>query len=53
MADAILALTANQAMATNQRIEFKPEWFDQASDEVPEPDETCSMANVKSQLDQA
>ncbi len=36
MADAIMALTANKAMATRQRIEFKPEWFDPDSDEVPD-----------------
>jgi predicted dehydrogenase len=35
MADAIVALTANHAMRTHQRIEFKKEWFDPASDEVP------------------
>ncbi len=36
MADAIMALTANLAMEHQQRIEFKPEWFDPASKEVPE-----------------
>lgn len=36
MADAIIALTSNQAIAQNQRIEFKSEWFDIASDETPE-----------------
>ena len=35
MADAIVALTANQAMKSHQRIEFKSAWFDPASDEVP------------------
>jgi predicted dehydrogenase len=35
MADAIIALTANHAMHTHQRIEFKNAWFDPASDEVP------------------
>jgi predicted dehydrogenase len=35
MADAIVALTANQAMKSHQRIEFKNAWFDPASDEVP------------------
>jgi hypothetical protein len=38
MADAIVALTANEAMHRRQRIEFKPEWFDAASKEVPDPD---------------
>jgi len=36
MADAIVALTANLAMKKRSRIEFKPEWFDFKSDEVPE-----------------
>ena len=35
MADAVIALTSNHAMATNQRIEFKKEWFEVDSDEVP------------------
>jgi len=38
MADAVMALTANIAMANMQRIEFKPEWFDPDSDEVPDKD---------------
>ena len=38
MADAIIALTSNQAMHKKQRIEFKHEWFDPASPEVPDPD---------------
>lgn len=38
MADAIMALTANLAMKHKQRIEFKPEWFDSASDACPEDD---------------
>jgi predicted dehydrogenase len=38
MADAIMALTANRAMALKQRIEFKPEWFDPASPATPEHD---------------
>jgi predicted dehydrogenase len=38
MADAIVALTSNQAMRKKQRIEFKHEWFDPASPEVPDPD---------------
>ncbi len=36
MADAILALTANMAMKTKQRIEFDPKWFDTTSPENPE-----------------
>ena len=35
MADAVIALTSNHAMATNQRIEFKKAWFEVDSDEVP------------------
>ncbi|MFG0294740.1 MAG: gfo/Idh/MocA family oxidoreductase, partial [Maioricimonas sp. JB045] len=38
MADAIMALTANLAMATHKRIEFKSEWFDPDSDAAPETD---------------
>ena len=38
MADAIIALTANLAMKQQQRIEFKPEWFDADSAEVPDAD---------------
>lgn len=39
MADAIMALTANLAMQHKKRIVFKDEWFDPASDAVPESDE--------------
>jgi predicted dehydrogenase len=38
LADAVIALTANQAMHHQRRIEFRPEWFDPASDEVPDRD---------------
>jgi predicted dehydrogenase len=38
MDDAIIALTANKAIRTRSRIEFKPEWFDPASAEVPDRD---------------
>lgn len=38
MADAIMALTANLAMKYQKRIVFKDEWFDPASDAVPETD---------------
>jgi predicted dehydrogenase len=38
MADAIIALTANQAMRRRERITFRNEWFDPASDEVPDAD---------------
>jgi predicted dehydrogenase len=36
MADAVIALTSNKAIAEGQRIEFKPEWFDVARSETPE-----------------
>ena len=36
MADAILALTANMAMAKKERIEFEESWFDTTKDDVPE-----------------
>ena len=38
LVDAAIALTANLAMKHKQRIEFKPEWFDPASDAAPEKD---------------
>lgn len=36
MADAVIALTANQAIRGQKEIHFKPEWFDINSDETPE-----------------
>ena len=36
MADAILALTANLAMATRQKIDFDPEWFKADNGKVPD-----------------
>lgn len=39
MADAVMALTANLAMKHRKRIVFRDEWFDPASDLVPETDE--------------
>ena len=38
MADAIIALTSNLAMKGKKRIEFKEEWFDPKSKDVPDPD---------------
>lgn len=38
MADAILALTANLAMAQHRRIEFDPDWFIAENDKVPDKD---------------
>ena len=36
LADAVIALTTNLAAGLGQRINFKDQWFDLASDEVPE-----------------
>jgi hypothetical protein len=36
LADAVIALTSNLAIKEKRRIDFKPEWFDIASDETPE-----------------
>ena len=38
MVDAIIALTANQAMRKQQRIEFQDAWFDPKTDKVPDGD---------------
>ena len=38
MADAILALTSNIAMAKHQRIEFDLDWFKSDTDKVPDKD---------------
>ena len=38
MADAIIALTANQAMKNRTRIDFQDAWFDAASQAVPDAD---------------
>lgn len=38
MADAVMSIVANLAMAHHKRIVFKPEWFDPNSDAVPEND---------------
>ncbi|MCA9078747.1 MAG: Gfo/Idh/MocA family oxidoreductase [Planctomycetaceae bacterium] len=38
MADAIMALTANRAMARHERVEFKDSWFDPDSPDTPEAD---------------
>lgn len=51
MADAIIALTANQAMKNHQRIEFKEEWFDPKSSEVPDAD--MKPKNYKGDIIQA
>jgi len=36
LADAVIALTTNIAIAQRTQIEFKPEWFESDSDETPE-----------------
>jgi predicted dehydrogenase len=38
MADAIIALTSNQAMKRHERIEFRPEWFAADNPAVPDAD---------------
>jgi len=43
MADAIIALTANHAMRTHQRIEFKESWFDPKSEDVPPGEQKCKV----------
>ncbi|MCE9546780.1 MAG: Gfo/Idh/MocA family oxidoreductase [Planctomycetia bacterium] len=37
LADAVIALTTNIAIAEGRRIEFDPAWFDPDSDETPNP----------------
>lgn len=39
MADAIIALTANQAMKHRRRIEFQPAWFDDVGENSAVPDD--------------
>jgi predicted dehydrogenase len=36
LADAVITLVSNMAARQRQRIEFKPSWFDVASDDAPE-----------------
>jgi len=36
LADAVIALTSNLAIATGKHIQFKPEWFQVESNETPE-----------------
>lgn len=43
MIDAIVALTANYAMHTHQRVEFKPEWFDAEKPDVPPSDQNAKV----------
>lgn len=50
MADAIMALTANRAMALKKRIEFKDEWFDYTTDATPEHDHPLPGEDAESML---
>lgn len=43
MVDAIVALTANHAMRTHQRIEFKDAWFDAEKPDVPPSDQPAKV----------
>jgi predicted dehydrogenase len=46
LADAVIALTSNIAMKKNQRIDFKPEWFDIDSDETPEGEKPRRLSEL-------
>ena len=46
LGDAVIALTANLAIKKQERIEFKPEWFDPASSETPEGSAPREAAQV-------
>jgi predicted dehydrogenase len=43
MVDAIVALTANYAMHTHQRVEFKDEWFNADKPDVPPSDQKAKV----------
>lgn len=47
LADAVIALTTNQAIKKQERIEFNPEWFDPKSDAVPYGREPAKADAVK------
>jgi predicted dehydrogenase len=47
MGDAIIALTANQAIQKQTRIEFQPEWFDVARSETPDGSTPRAEQDVK------
>lgn len=47
MADAVIALTSNLAMDRMERIEFKKEWFDINSDEVPDGEPPKQAKDIK------
>jgi predicted dehydrogenase len=46
LADAVIALTSNLAIAHGGRIDFQPEWFDVASDETPDGTKPAPAANL-------
>jgi predicted dehydrogenase len=46
MADAIIALTSNLAMKHQKRIEFKKEWFEPASSEVPDGENKVDVVSA-------
>jgi predicted dehydrogenase len=46
LADAVIALTTNIAIAQGGRIDFQPEWFDPASDATPDGSKPAPAANL-------
>jgi predicted dehydrogenase len=46
MADAVIALTSNIAIAKGGRIDFESEWFDVKSDATPDGSKPASTANL-------
>jgi predicted dehydrogenase len=46
LADSVIALTSNLAIARGSRIDFKPEWFDVNSDETPEGTKPRTAAEI-------
>ncbi len=46
LADAVIALVGNLAMDTEKRIEFKPEWFDPMSPELPPEQDATQVARA-------
>jgi predicted dehydrogenase len=47
LADAVIALTSNLAIAKGGRIDFRPEWFDVNRDETPEGSRPRSAADSR------
>ena len=46
LADAVVALTSNLAIAKGGRIDFQPEWFDVESDATPDGSQPAPAANL-------